>query len=55
MTMAEFFHMGGYAPYVWSAYGICLAVMAANAIYPVIKARDTLKRLARAHQGEGDK
>lgn len=55
MTMAEFFHMGGYAPYVWSAYGICLVVMAANAIYPVIKARDTLKRLARAYQGEGDK
>ena len=25
--MAEFFHMGGYAVYVWSAYGIVAAVL----------------------------
>jgi heme exporter protein D len=52
MTMAEFFHMGGYAAYVWSAYGVCLVVMVANAVYPVIKARDTRKRLARGYEGE---
>lgn len=25
--LAEFLHMGGYAPFVWSAYGIWAAVM----------------------------
>ena len=28
--MSEFLHMGGYAPYVWSAYGITLVVLAFN-------------------------
>lgn len=28
--MSEFFHMGGYAPYVWSAYGVTLVVVAYN-------------------------
>ena len=29
--MSEFFAMGGYAPFVWSAYGITLVVMVLNA------------------------
>lgn len=28
--MAEFFSMGGYAAYVWSCYGLTLAVLAGN-------------------------
>jgi heme exporter protein D len=28
--MSEFLGMGGYAPYVWSAYGITLAVLLLN-------------------------
>jgi heme exporter protein D len=28
--MSEFFAMGGYAAYVWSAYGITLAVVTLN-------------------------
>ena len=28
--MSEFLQMGGYAPYVWSAYGITLIVLVAN-------------------------
>ena len=28
--MIDFFGMGGYAPYVWSAYGITLAVVLVN-------------------------
>ncbi|MBX3445422.1 MAG: heme exporter protein CcmD [Parvibaculaceae bacterium] len=27
--MAEFFHMGGYAAYVWTCYGLAAAVVAA--------------------------
>jgi heme exporter protein D len=28
--MIDFFDMGGFAPYVWSAYGITLVVMLGN-------------------------
>jgi len=28
--MAEFFNMGGYAGYVWSCYGLTLAVLLGN-------------------------
>jgi len=28
--MSDFFAMGGYAPYVWSAYGITLFVLILN-------------------------
>lgn len=28
--MSEFFAMGGYGPYVWSAYGITLAALVLN-------------------------
>ena len=30
--MAEFFHMGGYAAFVWSAYGIAIMLMGGLAI-----------------------
>jgi heme exporter protein D len=30
MSMAEFFRMGGYAGYVWSCYGLTLAVLLGN-------------------------
>ncbi len=29
--MSEFLRMGGYAPYVWSAYGVTLIVLIYNA------------------------
>ena len=28
--MTEFFNMGGYAAYVWSAYGLCCLVLGLN-------------------------
>ena len=33
--MQEFFHMGGYALYVWSSYAIGLVVLLANVIAPI--------------------
>ena len=27
MSPSEFFHMGGYAVYVWSSYGLALVLM----------------------------
>ena len=48
MSVAEFLHMGGYGFYVWSAYAIWLAVMILNVVQPAIKARGTMRRLARS-------
>ena len=46
-TVREFFHMGGYAFYVWSAYGVAFVVLVANIIVPLLRARDLRARLQR--------
>ncbi len=46
-AVREFLHMGGYGFYVWSAYGVTFLVLAANAIVPVLRARELRTRLAR--------
>ncbi|MFK5984063.1 MAG: heme exporter protein CcmD [Pseudomonadota bacterium] len=33
--MAEFFHMGGYASYVWSSYGLALIVLLPALLLPL--------------------
>jgi len=33
--MAEFFHMGGYAGYVWSSYAIAIIVLLINFVGPL--------------------
>ena len=43
----EFFTMGGYATYVWPAYGITAVVLIANAILPGRQQRSLLKELSR--------
>lgn len=47
MTLNEFLHMGGYAFYVWTSYGITFLVLAANLIAPIIQRRKNLKRIER--------
>lgn len=32
--MAEFFHMGGYAAFVWPAYGLALVIIILNIVLP---------------------
>jgi len=44
--------MGGYAGYVWSAYGIALVILIANLLQPVLTNRELRKRLHRIHQQE---
>ena len=39
MSMAEFFHMGGYAFYVWGAYGFAMAVLICNLLLPQLRQR----------------
>jgi heme exporter protein D len=45
--MMEFLHMGGYAPYVWSAYGITLLVVALNIWSANRRRAETLERARR--------
>lgn len=50
--------MGGYAAYVWSAYGITLAVLAWLVISPLLRQRrlkrDLARRQRRAQRQEGN-
>ena len=46
-TLSEFFHMGGYGFYVWSAYGVTFIVLVANVVVPLLRTRELRARLAR--------
>jgi heme exporter protein D len=46
--MSEFFHMGGYAFYVWGSYAAALAVFAWNLLAPRLERRALLKKLREA-------
>jgi len=48
MTLTEFLHMGGYAYYVWTSYGITLLVLVANIVIPLRQRRKLLTDIARA-------
>ncbi|MDE2297567.1 MAG: heme exporter protein CcmD [Burkholderiales bacterium] len=47
-SAAEFFAMGGYAPYVWGAYGLTAALMALEAWLAVRRRRRACAQAARA-------
>lgn len=49
----DFWHMHGYAPFVWSAYGIALSVLALNLVVPLM-AHWRLKRRIRDGEFEDD-
>ncbi|CAA9890631.1 Heme exporter protein D [Candidatus Methylobacter favarea] len=46
MTAQAFFAMGGYAFYVWTAYGIALLVLVANIVIPIVQRKQFLRRQA---------
>ena len=50
--MNEFFAMGGYGAYVWSAYGISAIVLAGNVLLSRRAGRALLTRLAERYEGE---
>ena len=50
MNLTEFFHMGGYAFYVWSSYAIALIVLVANLVSPILLRRRLLANLARRNR-----
>ncbi len=51
--MTEFFHMGGYAFFVWTSYGLATIILIANVILPIQRKKEilnTLKRRLRREQ-----
>lgn len=47
MNLDDFLHMGGYAFYVWTSYGISLLVLLFNIIGPLWQRRKLLAEIAR--------
>jgi heme exporter protein D len=48
MNLTEFLHMGGYAFYVWTSYGIALVVLLLNVILPLRQRNKLLANIARS-------
>jgi heme exporter protein D len=46
-TLSEFFHMGGYAFYVWTSYAISALVLVANLALPLARRGRLLADLRR--------
>ena len=53
--MSEFFNMGGYAVYVWSAYALTLDVLVINLIIPVRNEKQLIKNLRKRQQREDNR
>jgi heme exporter protein D len=51
VNLAEFFHMGGYAFYVWGSYGVTAALLLLEVVLLVRRRRTLLGRLGRIHGG----
>jgi heme exporter protein D len=51
--LQAFLHMGGYAFYVWSAYGVAFLVLVAGVYGPMRALRRTRDRIARAARAPG--
>jgi len=52
-SLGDFLAMGNHGAYVWSAYGLCLALLAWNAVLPMLARRRYLKSMARRLRREG--
>lgn len=49
--MAEFFHMGGYAPYIWSSYGLAGVILFGLLMASLIRLRTKETTLRALEQG----
>jgi heme exporter protein D len=50
--MAEFFHMGGYASYVWSSYGLAVIVLLPMILLPIGENKRLIKKLKGKYKRE---
>ena len=51
--MSEFLHMGGYAFYVWTAYGAAFVVFALNLAAPILRRRRLVRERTAAAPAAG--
>ncbi|ATH81760.1 heme exporter protein CcmD [Ectopseudomonas hydrolytica] len=54
-SFADFLAMGTHGAYVWSAYGISLAILALNVVLPILARRRYLQDEARRLRREKSK
>lgn len=47
MNWSEFFDMGGYARYVWPAYGLMAMVLVFNLALPFLRRREVVRKIRR--------
>lgn len=47
MSLTEFLHMGGYAFYVWTSYGLALLVLIMNLWIPIRRRRKLIADFSR--------
>ncbi|MBN4063710.1 heme exporter protein CcmD [Cardiobacterium sp. AH-315-I02] len=52
MSWSEFFHMGGYAFFVWGSYVVALVVVLGNIVTSIIQRKKVIKRIKRAIKRE---
>jgi len=48
--MADFFHMGGYAFFVWTSYAVTLALLGYHFLSPVLKRRKLIRQLSHRYK-----
>ena len=54
-SFGDFIAMGHHGVYVWTSYGICLAVLALNVALPIMARRRYLQQVARRLRRENTK
>ena len=47
MSIEQFFHMGGYAVYVWPSYALALVLVIINWVVPIRREHQLLRQLTR--------
>jgi len=52
MNWSEFFHMGGYAFFVWGSYMVALIVVMGNIITSITQRKNVIKRIRRTIKRE---
>jgi heme exporter protein D len=52
MNWSEFFHMGGYAFFVWTSYALTLIVVLMNIVSPMVQRKKIIARVKRAIKRE---
>ncbi len=46
MSLESFLYMGGYAVYVWPAYGVTALVLVGNLVWPVLQRKQLLRQIS---------